>query len=132
MTPNETQTEARFKLLQAILAAGLEGLFRIGYTGAASNEPFDGASADFENPDGGGRRVHCYRDLRGAWWIDAMDAGVGVPAPALYSHGLLIAYLVWGIGAADQAFSSLDEASVGAKLQQCPDCFRVSAAGGEG
>ena len=128
MTPNETQQEAAFKIRQALLAAGLSEHAKVGYTGAESHEPYDGASADFEVGDGG-RRVHCYRDEDGAWMIDAMDANVGVPAPAPFSHGLLIAYLVWATGVHDESFGDLDTATFGAKLQACPECFRVSAAG---
>jgi hypothetical protein len=130
MTPNETQQDAAYKLRQALLATGLNELAKVGYTGAVSHEPYDGASADFEVGESG-RRVHCYRDEDGAWMIDAMDADVGVPAPHPYSHGLLIAYLVWATGAYDESFGDLDTATFGVKTQTCPECFKVTAVGAE-
>lgn len=108
MTPNQTQHDAAMFINQALLAAGLIGRAKVGYTGEASHEPFDGASADFETKESA-RRVHCYRDEDGEWMIDAMDADIGIPAPNPYSHGLLIAYLAWATGENDAAFAALAE-----------------------
>lgn len=111
MTPNGTQFDAATFLHHALNDARLFARATVGYTGKGCNdEPCDGASADFNTEDGA-RRVHCYRDDDGAWMIDAMDANVGVPAPAPYSRGLLIAYLVWATGENDDAFAALAQAS---------------------
>lgn len=105
------QELASAHVVAALSAARLQAF--VSLAGEEQGDCYFGVHADFDSrdPDQGGRRVHCYVDDDGEMMIDAMDSGVGSPAPAPYSHGLLIAYLVWAAGGADDSFLMLAQAS---------------------
>ena len=105
----EIQNTCRAHLVQAIALVGLTAA-DVGLAGDDNMEPCYGAYADF-NTEGSARRVHVYQDDDGELMIDAMDCGVGSPAPAAFSRPLLIAYLVWATGTFDQDFLALSQAA---------------------
>lgn len=105
---NNIQSECMDLLRQALTTLKIDT--RVGATGGDEWEPQDGASADFETPNDGCRRVYVYRDEDGTLMLDAIDAEVGVPNPQPYTANLALAYCLWGTGTMDDAFNGLVEA----------------------